>query len=57
MRTALPRKINICIRMPQRLLETLRREAEREELNLTEYIRAILIAREKPAHDAHAQVS
>jgi hypothetical protein len=29
----------------------------REELNLTEYIRAILIAREKPAHDAHAQVS
>jgi hypothetical protein len=47
MPTAAQRKINICIRMPPRLLEALRREAARDQRTVSDYIRIILLAREQ----------
>jgi hypothetical protein len=40
-----PHKINICVRLPPRLRDELRREAMAEETTFGEYIRAILQAR------------
>jgi hypothetical protein len=42
-----PRKINTCVRLPPELLEALRREAEHEERTFGDYVRRVLVAREK----------
>jgi hypothetical protein len=52
MQPNLPHKVNISVRMPRRLRDELRREAAVEEMPLGEYIRVILIARQKPSGGA-----
>jgi hypothetical protein len=52
MRTDLPHKLNVSLRLPRPLHDELHREATNQELSFCEYIHIILLARQKPERAA-----
>jgi hypothetical protein len=52
MRTELPHKLNVSLRLPRPLLDELHREAMIQELSLCEYVRLVLLLRQKPSEAA-----